>query len=66
MILKNDDENYSNLDCYLLNDQPTTCGICGARTNFEEVNHVIQIHKCLNLYCGYKFSTEQGEFLDNN
>ena len=23
-----------DLDCYILNDQPTTCGKCGARTNF--------------------------------
>ena len=58
MILIDDGVNYGNLDCYLLNDQPTTCGLCGARTDFEELNYGIQIHKCLNSCCGYKFTAE--------
>ena len=52
MILKNE-----GLNCYLLDDQPTTCGKCGSRTNFEEVHEDTQIHECLNLDCGYKFTT---------
>ena len=53
--------NYDNLDCYILKEQPTTCGLCGARTNFEEINSMIQLHECLNSDCGYKFITEEDE-----
>jgi hypothetical protein len=51
------------LDCYLLNDQPATCGICGGRTDIEEINYGIQIHECLNPGCSYKFTTEEENFL---
>ncbi len=55
----NNSVNYDDLNCYILNDQPTTCGICGARTNFEEINDGIQMHECLNRNCDYKFTTEE-------
>jgi hypothetical protein len=58
-MLKNVDINCDPLDCYRLDDQPTTCGLCGARTDFEEINEVIQLHECLNSDCGYKFITEE-------
>ena len=59
------DVNCDALDCYLLNDQPTTCGFCGARTDFEKINYVMQLHKCLNPDCGYKFITEEDvEFVE--
>ncbi len=48
-----------NLDCYVLNDQPTTCGNCGARTSFECDEYGIQMHQCLNQKCGYKFIVEE-------
>ena len=35
---------------YLLNDQPTTCPICGVRTDFDEFtenNKLVQIHTCI-------------------
>ena len=35
-----------------------TCGLCGARTDFAEINDGMQIHECLNLDCRYKFITE--------
>lgn len=60
-MLKNVDINYDDLDWYLLNDQPTTCGHCGARTNFHVIDDKIQLHKCLNPECGYKFITEEDE-----
>lgn len=43
------------LDCYHNgdNDQPTTCPICGSRTEFIDVTNSQQIHEC--LCCGYKF-----------
>lgn len=47
------------MDCYILSDQPTICGLCGVRTDFEEINDVTQIHECLNPECGYKFITEE-------
>lgn len=43
------------LDYYILNDQPTTCGLCGSRTSFDEAKDGSQIHQCLNIDCGYKF-----------
>jgi len=44
-----------DLDCYILNGQPMTCGLCGARTNFVESGSSTQKHQCLNISCGYKF-----------
>ncbi len=38
-MLNANEINYDNLDCYILNDQPTTCGLCGSRTDFEEIQH---------------------------
>ena len=52
------DVEYENLDRYILNDQPTICGMCGSRTDFEEINVLVQLHECLNPYCSYKFLTE--------
>ena len=46
---------HENLDFYILNDQPTTCGKCGARTSFECDENGVQIHQCLYQQCGYKF-----------
>ena len=60
-MLKTIDLNHADLDCYILNDQPTTCGKCGARTDFEKINNIIQLHECLNPDCGYKFITEEDE-----
>lgn len=57
-MLKADFVNYDLLDRYILNDQPTTCGICGSRADFEEISAYIQLHECLNIDCGYKFITE--------
>ena len=47
-----------DLDCYILGDQPVTCGICGARTAFSEGADGVQIHRCLNRGCGYLFIGE--------
>ncbi|VAX09725.1 hypothetical protein MNBD_GAMMA25-1240 [hydrothermal vent metagenome] len=47
--------NTESLDYYILGDQPTTCGKCGARTDFDELNSELQKHQCLNIQCGYEF-----------
>jgi len=60
-MLKNIDINNCNLDIYILNDHPTTCGICGDRTDFEVINDKIQLHQCLNANCGYEFIVEEDE-----
>ena len=57
-MLKNIDLNNHNLDIYIQNDQPTTCCICGARTDFDDKT---QLHQCLNPACGYNFITEEDE-----
>jgi hypothetical protein len=43
------------LECYILGDQPTTCGLCGARTDFVVEEDDTQIHQCLNRECRYQF-----------
>lgn len=45
----------TDLDCYVLGDQPTTCGLCGARTSFEVEDDGTQTHQCLNQACKYQF-----------
>ena len=44
------------LECYILSDQPTTCGLCGARTDFYVESDGLQIHQCLDKDCGYLFA----------
>ena len=43
------------LERYILGDQPTTCGLCGARTDFDVEEDDTQIHQCLNRECRYQF-----------
>lgn len=45
-----------DLDCYILSEQPTTCGMCGARTSFQVEDDDTQLHQCLNQGCRYKFT----------
>ncbi|MDB4925881.1 MAG: hypothetical protein JWR23_1937 [Mucilaginibacter sp.] len=44
---------------YLMTDQPTTCPICGTRTDiiatFYHTNAQMQINECLNVNCKYVF-----------
>ena len=60
-MLKTININHNDFDWYILTDQPTTCGICCARTDFEEINDKLQLHQCLNSDCGYKFITAEDE-----
>lgn len=60
-MLKTMGINNHNLDIYILNDQPTTCGICGSSTDFEDITDTSQFHECLNPYCGYQFLAEIDE-----
>ena len=45
----------ASLDCYILNEDPMTCGMCGARTSFEYLEGDTQVHQCLSSVCGYRF-----------
>ena len=52
------------LEIILLSDQPTTCPICGARTDFYEFvhdNEQYQIHFCKNWDCGIAFLAMEDE-----
>lgn len=42
-------DRYDNGD----NDQPCACPICGARTDFRQINLRLQMHTC--MACSYKF-----------
>jgi len=45
----------SELEYYSMCDQPTTCGVCGSRSDFEIGKNYEQIHQCLNKECRYRF-----------
>jgi hypothetical protein len=51
---------------YLTNDQPTTCKICGTRTNwltdFSHTNSKIIVHECKDAKCGCMFYEEDDNF----
>jgi hypothetical protein len=45
-------------DIFLITDQPTTCGLCGSRTQFAPIAALAEyseMHTCLNSNCGYVF-----------
>jgi hypothetical protein len=68
MIRMNDNKRNNLFDIvYLVNDQPTTCGKCGSRTNvifdLSHSNDGTQIHECLSESCKAIFVTmEDKEF----
>lgn len=44
---------------FILSDQPTTCPLCGARTEFDELESGQQHHRCLDQSgCGHEFIAE--------
>jgi hypothetical protein len=48
---------------FLMNDQPTTCPNCGARTDFYTIlspvtNENVEVHKCLSNNCQFEFVLE--------
>jgi predicted Zn-ribbon and HTH transcriptional regulator len=51
---------------YLMSEQPTTCKLCGARTNwladFSHTNAKLIIHECRNKNCGFLFYEEDDNF----
>lgn len=48
-------KDLDSLPVYMGNDQPTTCLLCGARTNFIDIDNAKQQHRCLNKSCGHEF-----------
>ena len=47
------------MEFYLMNDQPTTCPFCGARTDiisdFYHTNLKLFINECLDIKCKHVF-----------
>jgi len=47
------------MELYLMNDQPITCSICGARTSiisvFYHTNIKLFINECLDIKCNHVF-----------
>lgn len=50
----------SDLDTFVIDDQPTRCPICQARTDFL-TGHGKQLHWCLNPECQLIFMAEDEE-----
>lgn len=48
-------------DIYIGCDQPTTCPICGSRTEIIEDNLEFQLHKCPTSDCAKQFILEFNE-----
>jgi hypothetical protein len=48
-----------SFNIYLMDDQPATCPLCGARTEITkellDSPDKMQYHKCLSKECKYKF-----------
>ena len=48
-----------NLEIFIYSDQPTTCPICGARTEITlellKSPEQTQYHKCLSIDCNFEF-----------
>ena len=46
-------------EVYIYSDQPTTCPVCGVRTEIlSDLSHTTeetQIHKCLSNNCNFEF-----------
>ena len=50
----------SEIEVFLMNDQPVTCPKCGTRTEFEEFLAIknkssVQIHQWLDTACQFQF-----------
>jgi hypothetical protein len=45
----------------LLGDQPTCCGYCGTRTEFDVLDDGRQHHRCPNDWCGAEFVAEEDD-----
>lgn len=44
-------------DVFIMGDQPTTCPVCGARTDIiMEHPDKSQYHQCIAEYCKYEFT----------
>lgn len=55
---------------FLNNNQPMTCPICSARTDFGEQKSpidgkIVEIHKCLSIKCQFIFVAEHDKDFEN-
>lgn len=51
----------TEIPVFLISDQPTTCPMCGNRTEFfpDILNSKLQLHFCLSLECDFIFIIEE-------
>ncbi len=54
-MIGKDSISNKTLDYYIFSDQPMTCGKCGSKTDFYDLNDELQKHQCLNLDCEHQF-----------
>jgi hypothetical protein len=56
-------ERMTSYEIFIIGDQPTTCPICGARTELklqlQNSPNKTQFHKCLSDNCKYFFTVEE-------
>jgi hypothetical protein len=50
-------------EIYLFTEQPTTCPVCGNRTeillDFYFIAFEVQYHRCLSFFCRFEFIVEE-------
>jgi len=51
-------EKMNALEVYIMGDQPTTCPICGTRTEISKESNNIQLHHCPSDKCQFNFLLE--------
>ena len=51
----------SDLEVFTMTDQPETCGQCGSRTEFIQVDERSQLHVCLRVDCQEIFVVEEDD-----
>ena len=51
----------SDLEVFTMTDQPETCGQCGSRTKFIQVDERSQLHVCLRVDCQEIFVVEEDD-----
>lgn len=47
------------ISIFIANEQPETCRYCGGRTEFTELNAMLQIHSCSICRISYQLEFEE-------
>jgi hypothetical protein len=64
--MKIQETQFKELQIFLMNDQPFTCPMCGARcnelANFIHTKARLMIQECMNSVCGFRCIEQENEY----